>query len=72
MTRISKKANVKYSANQMYMLVNDIESYPNFLPWCTNSTITNYSDNELVASVSISIGKIKKIFVTKIKWTMEI
>ena len=49
----------------MYMLVNDIESYPNFLPWCTNSTITNYSDNELVASVSISIGKIKKIFVTK-------
>ena len=65
MTRISKKANVKYSANQMYMLVNDIESYPNFLPWCTNSTITNYSDNELVASVSISIGKIKKIFVTK-------
>ena len=65
MTRISKKANVKYSANQMYMLVNDIESYPNFLPWCTNSTIKNYGDNELVASISISIGKIKKIFVTK-------
>ena len=65
MTRISKKANVKYSANQMYMLVNDIESYPNFLPWCTNSIVTNYGDNELVASVSISIGKIKKIFVTK-------
>ncbi len=65
MTRISKKANVKYSANQMYTLVNDIESYPNFLPWCTNTVIKNYSDNELVASVSISIGKIKKIFVTK-------
>ena len=65
MTRISKKASVKYSANQMYMLVNDIESYPNFLPWCTNSIVTNYGYNELVASVSISIGKIKKIFVTK-------
>ena len=65
MTRISKKANVKYSAIQMYTLVNDIEAYPDFLPWCTNAIITNHSNNELVASVSISIGKIKKNFTTK-------
>jgi len=63
--RISKKANVKYSANQMYTLVNDIEAYPDFLPWCTDAIITNHGNNELVASVSISIGKIKKIFTTK-------
>ena len=65
MDRINKKANVKYSANQMYTLVNDIEAYPDFLPWCTNATIINYGDNELVASVSISIGKIRKIFTTQ-------
>ena len=65
MIRISKKANVKYSAKQMYILVNDIEAYPDFLPWCTDVIITNQGNNELIASVSISVGKIKKIFTTK-------
>ena len=65
MARIDKKAVVKFSANQMFTLVNDIEAYPIFLPWCTDAFITNHSDNELVASVSISIGRIKKIFTTQ-------
>jgi len=63
--RISKKADVKYRADQMYRLVNDIEAYPEFLPWCTDAIISNHSSNEIVADVSISVGKIKKIFTTK-------
>ena len=65
MTRISKKADVKYSANQMYALVNDIEAYPDFLPWCTDASITTRNSDTLIAVVSISIGKIKKIFITQ-------
>ena len=65
MIRISKKADVKYRADQMYRLVNDIEAYPEFLPWCTEAIISNHSSNEIVADVSISVGKIKKIFTTK-------
>ena len=49
----------------MYKLVNDIEAYPEFLPWCTDATISNRSNSQLVATVSISVGKIKKIFTTK-------
>ena len=64
MSRIYKKALVKYNANQMYTLVNDIESYPSFLPWCTNANIIDRDENSLTASVCISIGKIKKIFTT--------
>ncbi|MAS83518.1 MAG: hypothetical protein CMF44_02590 [Legionellales bacterium] len=60
MSRIYKKAVVKYNANQMYALVNDIESYPSFLPWCTNANIIDRDENSLTASVCISIGKIKK------------
>jgi ribosome-associated toxin RatA of RatAB toxin-antitoxin module len=63
-TIISKKANVEFSANQMYVLVNDIETYPDFLPWCTGANIISNSENTLTASISISIGKIKKIFTT--------
>ena len=64
MTRISKKADVKYSANQMYALVNDIENYPDFLPWCTDANIISSNEATLTASISISVGRIKKIFTT--------
>ena len=49
MTRINKKAVVKYSANQMYALVNNIEAYPDFLPWCTGASITTRDSDTLIA-----------------------
>ena len=64
MTRINKKTNVKFSANQMYSLVNDIETYPDFLPWCTDANIISSDEATLTASISISVGRIKKIFTT--------
>tara|TARA_B100000470_G_scaffold184359_1_gene149358 strand:- start:264 stop:698 length:435 start_codon:yes stop_codon:yes gene_type:complete len=62
--RINKKTNVKFSANQMYSLVNDIETYPDFLPWCTDANIISSDEATLTASISISVGRIKKIFTT--------
>ena len=64
MARINKKTNVKFSANQMYSLVNDIETYPDFLPWCTDANIISSDEATLTASISISVGRIKKIFTT--------
>lgn len=64
MTRISKQTTVQYSADQMYSLVNDIESYPDFLPWCTATDILKEETNAITASVSIAIGKIKQTFTT--------
>jgi coenzyme Q-binding protein COQ10 len=64
LTKISKKANVAYSANQMFALVNDIKSYPDFLPWCTETHLIESKVNALTASVSISFGKIKQNFTT--------
>jgi ribosome-associated toxin RatA of RatAB toxin-antitoxin module len=31
---INRSALVPYSAAEMYALVDDIETYPQFLPWC--------------------------------------
>jgi coenzyme Q-binding protein COQ10 len=63
-TRINKKTNVKFSANQMYLLVNDIETYSDFLPWCTDANIISSDEATLTASITISVGRIKKIFTT--------
>jgi len=62
---VSKSAVVPYTAEQMYNLVNDIESYPEFLPWCTNAVVQDRSIDSLTASVSLATGKLKQTFTTK-------
>jgi coenzyme Q-binding protein COQ10 len=64
-TKINKQANVSYSAKQMFALVNDIKSYPDFLPWCTDTKLLEEKKNSLIACVSISLGKIKQSFTTE-------
>lgn len=64
MTRIHKQASVRYSREQMFALVNDIESYPEFLPWCTASRILARDHDALTASVSIAVGRIRQTYTT--------
>lgn len=65
MTKINKQANVTYSAKQMFALVNDIQSYPEFLPWCTEINLLENNENSLIATLSISVGKIRQSFTTE-------
>ncbi len=64
MTTINKSALVAYSAAQMYALVNDIKSYPDFLPWCSGSTILSQNEDEIRATVVIAHGSLNKSFTT--------
>jgi len=65
LTEIHKKTVVPYTADEMYALVNDIEAYPDFLPWCTNAQVLNTNNYHLTASVAMEIGKIKQTFTTE-------
>ena len=65
MTLIEKSALVKFSAQQMFDLVNDIENYPKFLPWCSGSRIIKRTDNIIEAELSISKGGFQKNFSTR-------
>ena len=65
MSTISRSALVPYSAEQMYALVNNIEDYPNFVPWCSRSTEQQLSATEKQASLYFSRGAIKTSFTTK-------
>jgi ribosome-associated toxin RatA of RatAB toxin-antitoxin module len=65
MTRIEKTALVKFSAQQMFDLVNDIESYPQFLPWCSQSRIIKREGNIVEAELSISKSGFQKSFSTR-------
>src|SRR5207247_1057490 len=39
MKRIDRSAIVEHSAAQIFALVEDIEAYPRFLPWCVAATV---------------------------------
>jgi len=65
MTVVQKSALVKFSAQQMFDLVNDIESYPKFLPWCSGSRIIKHEDNWVEAELMIAKGGFKKSFSTR-------
>jgi ribosome-associated toxin RatA of RatAB toxin-antitoxin module len=67
MTLVQKSALVKYSALQMFDLVNDIEAYPKFLPWCAGSRIIKREDGYVEAELLISKGGFKKSFSTRNK-----
>ena len=49
MTQVTRRARVPYSAEQMFTLVNDVESYPKFLHWCRGARIVSSADEEIVA-----------------------
>jgi len=65
MTEISKTTVVPYTPEEMYVLVNDIESYPVFLPWCTAAKILTQQEENLTATLSLTLGKIKQSFTTE-------
>lgn len=65
MTDIHKSALVVYSSEQMYDLVNDIESYADFLPWCRSSRVLSEEDNVIEASLEIAHGALHKSFTTR-------
>ena len=56
MAVISKALLVPYTAQQMYDLINDIEAYPEFLPWCKSATVHSRDETQLSATIGLSKG----------------
>ena len=65
MAQISRTALVPYSAEQMFQLVNDVKSYPQFLPGCTGSRVLDCGPTEMTAAVDVSKAGISKTFTTR-------
>jgi len=49
----------------MYALVDDIESYSRFLPWCSKSIVLDRTEESVDASLEIHYGKLHKSFTTR-------
>lgn len=62
---IDKTTETPFSAKQMYDLVNDIESYPEYLPWCSQTIVHNRTENEVKATINLKKGGMQHSFSTQ-------
>lgn len=65
MAHIERSALVMHSAERMFTLVCDVQSYPEFLPWCIGAHLVSENDDELVAGMTFSKGGIEQTFTTR-------
>ncbi len=49
----------------MYELVNDVESYPKFLPWCPRADVLGRGDAEVTAQLTLARGGLHTSFTTR-------
>ncbi len=65
MTVVKRSRKVPYSCEQMYSLVNQIEHYAEFLPYCTDSKVSHRDEDEVQATLVIGAAGMSKSFTTR-------
>jgi ribosome-associated toxin RatA of RatAB toxin-antitoxin module len=64
MPTIQKSLEVPYNVAEMYTLVNHVEAYAEFLPWCTESTIVSQNEDSMQARLTLRGGGFSRSFTT--------
>jgi ribosome-associated toxin RatA of RatAB toxin-antitoxin module len=65
MAQVEKTVLVTHSAAKMYELVDAVERYPEFLPWCGGIDLIERTDTVTVATLHIAYHGIKQNFTTE-------
>ena len=65
MREIKHSALVAQPPARLFALLNDIESYPRFIPWCTHAKVLSKSDREIVATIGVRQGPLQSEFTTR-------
>ena len=65
MSSIVRSALVGYGAQEMYALVEAVEAYPEFLPWCRSSRVIERKEGMTIAELSVGLKGLKQAFTTK-------
>lgn len=65
MASVKKTLFLPYTAEQMYSLVNAIEAYPEFLPWCEATEVHLREPTKVNATLHLAKGPIKHSITTE-------
>jgi ribosome-associated toxin RatA of RatAB toxin-antitoxin module len=62
---IHRHALVRFTPEQMFDLVNDVEAYPRRFPWCLGAKVTEQDDRHLVARLDLRFAGVTQHFSTR-------
>ena len=65
MKRIARSAIVEHSAAEMYALVDAIEAYPEFLPWCVAAEVHERKPGATRATLTVGVHGLRHSFTTR-------
>jgi ribosome-associated toxin RatA of RatAB toxin-antitoxin module len=65
MKQIARSAIVEHSAAEMYALVEEVEAYPRFLPWCAAAEVHSRTPEETRATLTVGVGGLHHSFTTR-------
>ncbi len=64
MASIRKTVLIPHTAEQIYALVERVEDYPLFLPWCSGSQVQERTNDGMIATVSLGLHGVHQSFTT--------
>ena len=65
MKTVHKSVLIWFSAEEMFALVTDVASYPQFLPWCDQASVLTQDEAGMTARVGMALGGIHQSFTTR-------
>jgi len=65
MKTVHKSVLIWFSAREMFDLIVDVPSYPQFLPWCDQAEILTQTDDGMTARIGMALGGWHKSFTTR-------
>lgn len=65
MRELTRAALIGKSPDLIYALINDIEAYPGFVPWCTRAVVESRGEREIVATLGVRRGPLSTEFTTR-------
>jgi ribosome-associated toxin RatA of RatAB toxin-antitoxin module len=63
--KIERSALVVYPAMDMYRLVHDVPSYPEFLKWCVEAVVHEQDAEQQLASLAVRVAGLQQRFTTR-------
>ena len=55
MPQINRSALMPFKQKDIFNLVNDVEAYPDFLPWCSSAKILEKSSDHVLAKITLEM-----------------
>ena len=65
MPEVNRSVLVEYTPEQMFDLVDAVEAYPAFLPWCGGTTVAHRDERVTRAMITIQFHGIRQRFTTE-------